>query len=79
MEERTFASSSPQARLCRQSLIAAGLIADSARCSRNGGWGDKPQWQGFSTVDGIRGTVFDIDLPDKSGIILGKYYPDITS
>ncbi|EXK87540.1 hypothetical protein FOQG_08887 [Fusarium oxysporum f. sp. raphani 54005] len=48
-------------------------------CSRNGGWGDKPQWQGFSTVDGIRGTVFDIDLPDKSGIILADINGDFRS
>ncbi|KAG7409901.1 Multidomain esterase [Fusarium oxysporum f. sp. rapae] len=48
-------------------------------CSRNGGWGDKPQWQGFSTEKGIRGTVFDIGQPDKSGIILADLNGDFRS
>lgn len=30
----------------------------SAKCSRNAGQGDKYSWQGFSTLDGIRGQVF---------------------
>ncbi|KAF5710337.1 acetylxylan esterase [Fusarium mundagurra] len=46
---------------------SAGEIA----CSRNGGSCDKPQWQGFSTAKGIRGTVFNTAQPDKAGIILG--------
>ncbi|KAI1039675.1 hypothetical protein LB505_008396 [Fusarium chuoi] len=51
----------------------------SAKCSRNGGWGDKPQWQGFSTAKGIRGTVFNTAQPDKAGIILGMIYVNLLS
>lgn len=36
-------------------ISAQGII----KCSRNAGQGDKHTWQGFSTIDGIRGTVFD--------------------
>jgi hypothetical protein len=32
---------------------------DAIQCSRNGGQGDEHFWQGFSTQDGIRGTVFN--------------------
>ncbi|KAM0549173.1 hypothetical protein ACHAPJ_009482 [Fusarium lateritium] len=56
-------------------LKSAGEIA----CSRNGGWGDKPQWQGFSTLNGIRGTVFNIAQPDKAGIILADLNGDFRS
>ncbi|KAM3066373.1 hypothetical protein ACMFMF_010334 [Clarireedia jacksonii] len=41
-------------------------------CSRNGGQGDNHQWQGFSTPDGIRGSVFDKNKGSKSGIVLGR-------
>ncbi|CVL03596.1 related to acetylxylan esterase [Fusarium proliferatum] len=54
---------------------SAGEIA----CSRNGGWGDKPQWQGFSTAKGIRGTVFNTAQPDKAGIILADLNGDFRS
>lgn len=52
---------------------ATGSPTDDASCSRNGGSGDEPQWQGFVTVDGIRDTVFDISQPDKAGVIIGQY------
>ncbi|KAF5001515.1 hypothetical protein FGRMN_986 [Fusarium graminum] len=48
-------------------------------CSRNGGWGDKPQWQGFTTLNGIRGTVFDIAQADKAGIVLADLNGDFRS
>ncbi|XEU97574.1 hypothetical protein FSHL1_002860 [Fusarium sambucinum] len=53
--------------------------ASNIACSRNGGWGDKPEWQGFTTVNGIRGTVFDTALPDKDGIILADLNGDFRS
>ncbi|KAF4968093.1 hypothetical protein FSARC_4454 [Fusarium sarcochroum] len=56
-------------------LKSAGEIT----CSRNGGWGDKPQWQGFSTLGGIRGTVFNIAQADKAGIILADLNGDFRS
>ena len=34
------------------------LVFDTITCSRNGGQGDEYFWQGFSTQNGIRGTVF---------------------
>jgi hypothetical protein len=37
------------------------------KCSRNAGQGDKYSWQGFSTVDGIRGVVFDKGLSPQAG------------
>lgn len=50
-------------------------------CSRNGGQGDKYSWQGFSKVDGLRGTVFDKSQDSRSvfhfGDINGDYRSDI--
>lgn len=43
-------------------------------CSRNGGTGNAYTWQGFTTQDGLRGTVFDKKSVDKTGIRFGKYY-----
>ncbi|KAH6658567.1 carbohydrate esterase family 3 protein [Truncatella angustata] len=40
-------------------------------CSRNSGQSNSPQWQGFSTLSGTRGTVFTQNKADKSGIVLG--------
>lgn len=52
------------------------------KCSRNAGQGDKNSWQGFSTIDGIRGTVFDKGSMNpmplfKFGDINGDYRSDI--
>jgi hypothetical protein len=51
------------------------------KCSRNGGQGDKYSWQGFSTVDGIGGVVFDkgVKSPDSLhfGDINGDYRSDV--
>ncbi|KAH7417851.1 carbohydrate esterase family 3 protein [Cadophora sp. MPI-SDFR-AT-0126] len=41
-------------------------------CSRNGGQGDSPQWQGFSTPNGVRGVVFNKNKASRSGIVFGE-------
>jgi hypothetical protein len=47
------------------------------KCSRNAGQGDAYSWQGFSTIDGIRGIVFDKGLPDAHwGFRLGDINGD---
>ncbi|RBR20331.1 uncharacterized protein FIESC28_05295 [Fusarium coffeatum] len=53
-----------------------GYVTDDPRCSRNGGSDDSPQWQGFSSVDGIRGTVFNIPQGDKAGILIADLNGD---
>ena len=52
------------------------------KCSRNAGQGDKHSWQGFSTVDGIRGVVYNKGDPKVRnsyvlGDINGDYRADI--
>jgi hypothetical protein len=44
------------------------------KCSRNAGQGDKYSWQGFSTLDGIRGVVFDKGLSPQSGPVDYKFH-----
>jgi lysophospholipase L1-like esterase len=63
------------------------IVADdmSVKCSRNAGQGDKYSWQGFSTVDGLRGQVFGaLDSSSRPsdpyfhfGDINGDYRSDI--
>lgn len=43
-------------------------------CSRNGGQGDKPIWQGFSAEAGVRGLVFD---KRQGGSNKGIFFGDI--
>jgi len=49
-------------------------------CSRNGGVGEKGKWQGFSSANGLRGTVFTgkKGKEDKSGVRLGKQKADFS-
>jgi hypothetical protein len=53
------------------------------RCSRNAGQGDTYSWQGFSTIDGIRGVVFDKGTSElyniKLGDINGDHRADVLS
>ncbi|KAI0145418.1 hypothetical protein GGR57DRAFT_494464 [Xylariaceae sp. FL1272] len=56
-------------------LAADGTIG----CSRNGGTGDKPTWQGSSTPAGIRGKVFNEAQTDKAGIVLADLSGDFRS
>jgi hypothetical protein len=39
-------------------------------CSRNGGQGDSYSWQGFSTVDGLRGLVFNARKRGNDEVII---------
>lgn len=48
-------------------------------CSRNAGVDDNYSWQGFSTVGGLRGTVFDGKKADPAGIVLGDINGDFRS
>lgn len=43
----------------RVDFCLVNVAGSEVKCSRNGGNGDKYSWQGFSTVDGIRGVVFN--------------------
>jgi hypothetical protein len=51
------------------------------KCSRNAGQGDEYSWQGFSSIDGLRGIVFDKTQNPTSlyyfGDINGDYRSDI--
>ena len=57
----------------------------TVKCSRNAGQGDKYSWQGFSTIDGIRGKVFGpldawfgpVEPEFHFGDINGDYRSDI--
>lgn len=44
------------------------------KCSRNAGQGDKYSWQGFSTLDGIRGVVFDKGLSPQAGPVEYEFH-----
>lgn len=57
-------------------------IDSVVKCSRNAGQGDNYSWQGFSTIDGIRGVVFDKGRQNPAplfhlGDINGDYRSDI--
>ena len=45
-------------------------------CSRNGGVDDNYFWQGFSTENELRGTVFDKRTADPAGVYLGDINGD---
>lgn len=51
----------------------------SARCSRNGGKGDNYFWQGFSTENGLRGTVFNRKSSPVNSWVFGDMNGDFRS
>ncbi|SCV60118.1 uncharacterized protein FFFS_14687 [Fusarium fujikuroi] len=72
MEEQIFVESSYGKIACVHPEAKEPGLAVIGALDR--GWGDKSQWQGFSTAQGIRGTVFSTVQPEKPGITLGMTY-----
>jgi hypothetical protein len=63
----------------RADFCLAGASAE-IKCSRNAGQGDKYSWQGFSTVDGLRGVVYDKGNPNiRPFYVLGDLNGDYRS
>ena len=53
------------------------ILTQNCRCSRNGGQGDSPSWQGFTTVGGLRGVVFNQRKAYATEFQFGKSIPTI--